>query len=88
MIINPGVSGGSGKLRLIASGESINGQVSMPSPATYIIAVGANTSYFIPPIGTLINCTELYTRYTLSQDGMTLTMESATATGNWYAYGY
>lgn len=85
MIFNPGVSGGGG-LRLIASGKNDNTTVQLPSPATYVIGQVQRQTVFVPPVN--IRTGENVVVYTLSADGMTLTMQSATPMGNWYAYGF
>lgn len=84
MIFNPGVSGGGG-LRLIASGENDNTTVQLPSPATYVIGQVQRQTVFVPPVNIRTGDVVIYT---LSADGMTLTMEGATPVGNWYAYGF
>lgn len=85
MIFNPGVSGGGG-LRLIASGENDNTTVQLPSPATYVIGQSQLQTVFVPPVNIRVAGDTVI--YTLSADGMTLTMEGATPMGNWYAYGF
>lgn len=89
MIFNSGVSGGGG-LRLIASGENDNTTVQLPSPATYVIGQVGHQTVFVPPAGFMVGQTSTGGQviYTLSEDGMTLTMMSATPSGNWYAYGF
>ena len=89
MIFNPGVSGGGG-LRLIASGENDNTTVQLPSPATYVIGQVQRQTVFVPPVNIQVGQQQTggAVIYTLSADGMTLTMESATPVGNWYAYGF